>query len=393
MTSVENLYWILYENLLKPVGMDAWYFYPFGTKNHLSKFEFLSEVRSNQMPHALFHFDQEPIFNNQSWNDYDRAYREYWSGKIFRMLANSEYSDVKKRTCRDRYMQDWYFFYHGLAALDWFRDAEYITSTGSFVSKFSSYNHHVSGKRSYRMALTARLLELGLHDQSDISFHGTVQDCVTEIDSPDSELTADQKLSIKEHLCDPGQLPMILDKVPVDSNHSAHFGHGEYRLWQRSFLHVVNETVFYDSKLHLTEKIFKPIVALRPFLLVGAQGNLAYLRRYGFQTFADWIDESYDDECDPVRRIDLVAHELQKLHKRPITELCKIYDEMLPVLLHNKHHFFGQFREIIVDELLENFDSCIRIWNNGRVDGRDIPTHPDLGAVKKILLGKFSAGI
>ena len=387
MISVENLYWILYENLLKPVGMDAWYFYPFGTKNHLSKFEFLTGARSSHIPHALFHFDQEPIFDKQSWNDYDRSYREYWSVKIFRLLANSECSDLKKQLCRDRYMQDWYYFYHGFAALDWFRDAKYLDCIGSFESKFSSYNHLVTGKRSYRMALTARLLEMGLLDQSDISFHGTSQHCQTEIDDPASELTADQKLLIQKHMCGSDLLPMILDKAHVDGSHSAHFGYREYRLWQRSFLHVVNETVFYDRKLHLTEKVFKPIVAMRPFLLVAAPGNLAYLRRYGFETFADWIDESYDDEYNPVRRLDLVVHEVQKLHQRSWPELCKIFDEMRPVLEHNRRHFFGQFRQIIVDELVDNFDGCIRTWNNGRVDGRDIPAHPNLGAVKKILLG------
>ena len=42
--------------------------------------------------------------------------------------------------------------------------------------------------------------------------------------------------------------------------------------------HIVTETIFYDNKLHFTEKVFKPIVARRPFFLVGAPGNLAYLK-------------------------------------------------------------------------------------------------------------------
>jgi hypothetical protein len=60
-----------------------------------------------------------------------------------------------------------------------------------------------------------------------------------------------------------------------------------------SFLHIVNETVV--DKQHLTEKIFKPIVLKQPFVLMGGQGTLQYLRDYGFKTFKKWFDEDYDD--------------------------------------------------------------------------------------------------
>jgi hypothetical protein len=180
--------------------------------------------------------------------------------------------------------------------------------------------------------------------------------------------------------------PWKLDEITVDGNLSAHFGHREYQLWQSSLLHVVNETVFYQPKLHLTEKIFKPIVAQRPFILVAAPGNLKYLKNYGFQTFGPWIDESYDDILDPDLRLDAVAKEIEKFARMSLPELRNIHQDMQAVLAFNKKHFFGEFRQIIVNELVDNFDQCIRIWNNGRVDGRELPLHPNLAQVKKVLL-------
>ena len=37
--------------------------------------------------------------------------------------------------------------------------------------------------------------------------------------------------------------------------------------------------------MHLTEKIFKPIVNKQPFMLLAAPDNLAYLKSYGFKTY------------------------------------------------------------------------------------------------------------
>jgi hypothetical protein len=337
------------------------------------------------MHHVLFHFDQEPIDAKASWNEYDQPRGLYWTQKSCRILANSEHSAVKNQVCKDRYALDWYFFYHGFAALDWFRDGAYFDQAVPISKVFCSFNHLVRHLRSYRMALTARLCDLDVIDQGDISLHCTSQDCELEINQDHTRLSYRDKLLVQTHLVGNPKLPLIADTPEVDSNFSAHFCIHDLGLWQRSMLHLVNETVFYDHKLHLTEKVFKPIVALRPFILVAAPGNLAYLRRYGFKTFSRWIDESYDNVIDPSQRLDLIASEVAKFCAMPMTTLHALYQEMLPVLEHNKQHFYGEFREIIASELVDNFDRCVRTWNNGRVDGRQLVAHPNIGSVKRIL--------
>lgn len=387
MLSVENFNWVLFENLLKPVGLDCWYYYPFGTKQNLSIGEF-DPTRAKKYrtfcTHVLFHYDQEPLWSGD-FGAYD-CISHAWGTKIARILANSEHSMIKKNICKSRGMIDWYYFYHGFAALDWFQDSQYLGDSQCFTKSFCSFNHLVRDKKSYRMALTSRLVDLGIDSEGLISFHGSAEDCSAEIQQDHSPVPQAYRSLIRRHLCGDRRLPWTLDSESLDGNFSAHLGHREYRLWQNYFLHLVNETVFYDSKLHLTEKIFKPIVALRPFVLAAAPGNLQYLRSYGFRTFEPWIDESYDKIIDPAQRLDMISHEVAKFYRKSLTELQDIYTQMRPILEHNKRHFFGEFRRIITNELVDNFDQCVRTWNNGRVDDRQLPLHPDLEAVKQILL-------
>lgn len=385
MPSVENFYWILFENLLKPVGLDCWYYYPFGTQNNLSKFQEFKPYQVKQTHHVLFHFDQEPIWEDNLGKLYDTD-QMHWDLKKLRILANSEKSVLKKKICSDRGMIEWYYFYHGFASLDWFRDGAYCSESSPITKVYCSLNHLTVKKRAYRMALTARLSQRQLITQGDISFHNDASGCLQEANDVNSLLSDAEKTLVKEQLGNHQQLPMCLDHANVNGDFSARFGHQEYKLWQRSFLSVVNETVFYDKKLHLTEKIFKPIVCCRPFVLVAAPGNLAYLRGYGFQTFSPWIDESYDDESDDSKRLDMIVDEIAKLCARPFGEILRMHDEMRPVLEYNKKHFFTTFRQIIVNELVENFDSAVRIWNNGRVDGRDLPLVTDTDRIKRLLV-------
>ena len=121
-----------------------------------------------------------------------------------------------------------------------------------------------------------------------------------------------------------------------------------------AFWHVVTETVFDQPKLHLTEKIFKPIVSKQPFMLLAAPGNLEYLRSYGFRTFDGIIDESYDAMPEGQDRINAVVSQLERYCALTDKEKTRVQQECEPMVEHNFQHFYGQFREIIADELLHN---------------------------------------
>jgi hypothetical protein len=232
----------------------------------------------------------------------------------------------------------------------------------------------------------ARLAKQNLIDQGHVSLHlghteyGTWQQ---EILNPKTRLSSEACELIAQYLT----RPLILDQEHSTGSISADFGHQEFDLWKSGLWHIVTETVFYHDKLHLTEKIFKPIVAQRPFMLAAAPGNLAYLKSYGFQTFDQWIDESYDTIQDHDQRLQAIVDQTQRLCAMSDSELRLMHQEMQLVLEHNFNHLWTTFRHRIVNELVDNFELSVRLWNNGRVDGKELPLQNiDLARVKQILL-------
>jgi hypothetical protein len=61
------------------------------------------------------------------------------------------------------------------------------------------------------------------------------------------------------------------------------------------------------NHLFLCEKSYKPMAAQHPILMVSTQGNLAYLRSQGFETFPELFDESYDDIQDWQQRVQRIV--------------------------------------------------------------------------------------
>lgn len=373
MFSVENFYFVLYTNLLqstRTVGLSAYYFYPFGSTEAAdltNRFDYNLVQKSLKTPLVLF-YDQEPLVFKNVHRLTDLPLNKV---RFCKILANSEHSQVKKDICKAETYVDWYYFFHGFAALDWYKNYQYLPKLeNQFTKVFISLNRLSVNDRSYRLQLVALMLEKKIVDKGIVSLslndhgYGSWQ---TEVASRDSQLTTKGKLLVNKHI---GALPgsLVVDHDNPQGNLSAMVSLKEYKMYQNAFLHVVSETVFFHKKLHLTEKIFKPIISRRPFVLVAAPGNLAYFKSYGFKTFDRWIDESYDDEQDNDKRLEMIATEIEKLCKLSTDELKQMHKEMQEILDYNFDHFYGQFKEIIVDELLNNFNGAVAQWNHGRID-------------------------
>jgi hypothetical protein len=94
---------------------------------------------------------------------------------------------------------------------------------------------------------------------------------------------------------------------------------------QRAFLHFVTESDYSRFVDRFTEKILKPIIMRRPFLVLGPPNILRRLRFFGFSTFSDVFDESYDQIDDPDERLQaLRASLLSILSMEPekVVEAC-----------------------------------------------------------------------
>ena len=149
--------------------------------------------------------------------------------------------------------------------------------------------------------------------------------------------------------------PVSARSFDEHSNHSAEINITNLTPWNTSFLHVVNETVWQD-KIHFTEKIFKPIVMHQPFVVLQAPGSLEYLKGYGFKTFADWWDESYDAIEDPQQRMQAVADIVNWITTQDIN---KMRHSMKHVLEYNYDHFYNNIPEIVLDELRVNLENAV----------------------------------
>jgi hypothetical protein len=80
--------------------------------------------------------------------------------------------------------------------------------------------------------------------------------------------------------------------------------------YEESWFTVITETEMRARPSRITEKVIKPLVNFHPLLVFGNPGALRMVREYGFQTFADLFDESYDDVHEPRQRFDHVYEQL-----------------------------------------------------------------------------------
>ena len=361
MFSLDNFYDIVYSNLLAQHRLQMYYFTNFDLAS-TSFNDCYGKYGDLDLHNFVFFYDQEPL-HSFIFDKSTQDLTEMQSTKLVKILANSEHSDIKQSIIKEYGFLDWYYFFHGFAALEWYRDYQYYPQVETQFSKvFISLNHLTTKDRSYRLNLVANYIESDILSQGLVSLHFTDTSIKQEVFNKSSKLSLSAKKLVVKNLL-PLKTALTVDTATPHGNMSAKLN---LALETSALWHVVSETIFYDKRLHLTEKIFKPIVARRPFILAAAPGNLAYLKQYGFRTFDQWIDESYDLETDPDRRIQMITHELARLCALSQNQLNDMYKEMQETLEYNFDHFYGNFKTIIVEELVDNFANVLVQLNNGR---------------------------
>ena len=116
------------------------------------------------------------------------------------------------------------------------------------------------------------------------------------------------------------------------------------------FAELICETYFSGLTFFPTEKTFRPMQQLTPFIVQGPQGFLTNLHRSGFKTFSKYWDESYD-ELTGVARILKIREIATQLFDLSQLELQKMYNDMKPILEHNKKRLSTlQPEDLLLDE-------------------------------------------
>jgi hypothetical protein len=240
-----------------------------------------------------------------------------------------------------------YYWSHAVIARDWFRYAEHVTQKKQVAKTFLIYNRAWSGTREYRLKFAELVSQLRLETHCHMSINPVEPELGIHYELHDFANKAWRPTAVLENF------------FPANTAHSHYSADFDIEDYESTDIEVVLETLFDDSRLHLTEKSLRPIACAQPFILAGTVGSLEYLRSYGFKTFNTIWDESYDLIEDPTERlcaiVDLmnqIRHWLPHVREHKIAEAQAVAD-------YNQQHFFSkEFFDLVINELKINLNSA-----------------------------------
>lgn len=170
----------------------------------------------------------------------------------------------------------------------------------------------------WRATVMADLQRTGILDHSqwsyntDLALGDCVEDNPIEIDTLDLRSAVDQFVSAGPYRC---------DELTADQHNDHHLHVPTH--YTNSYCHIVIETHFdadQSGGAFLTEKTFKPIKHGQPFVVVGAPGTLAALRKLGYRTFDHAIDNSYDLETNNTLRWQKIQKSIKQIHDQNLDQ-------------------------------------------------------------------------
>jgi len=133
-------------------------------------------------------------------------------------------------------------------------------------------------------------------------------------------------------------------KIPYKVDELLDADHNNHKLINKDFYtnaywNIVVETHFKQNTIFLTEKTFKPILNMQPFIIVGNTGSVKMLKQLGYQSFSDIIDEQYDDITNDIDRMRELITLCFSLANRTNKEHMGMQAAMKETLEYNQKHF------------------------------------------------------
>jgi hypothetical protein len=250
-----------------------------------------------------------------------------------------------------------YYWSHALIARDWFRYAKLdpkLLAPKQYTHDFLIYNRAWTGTREYRLKFAELLINSKLHQNCKMGFSsndGILDYREHKFENFDFQIS---NHDIQDYIFD-NQTP---------STASADYSSNDY---QSCAVEIVLETLFDDQRIHLTEKILRPIACGHPFILASTPGSLEYLRSYGFKTFAGIINEDYDQIQDPASRLDAIVNLMKSISSMPKNDKIELFQQLTNVAKQNQERFFSDdFQNHVIQEFKTNLNSAMIIMNQYR---------------------------
>jgi hypothetical protein len=376
-------------------------FYPHGSKKvtDLTPYKNYTWQQSVLLPEIICN-DQEPLSyslyegtvdTNQfstTVRMHDIEYAGYDNLRKFRnihdkaILLHSEKRSTNLEQYKNSNFIPAYYWSHAIIALDWFRFAEHAKFKKQTQKTFLIYNRAWGGTREYRLRFAEFLIFLDLQNH-----------CKTSINPIEPELGIHYEIHKFKNLA--WRPSAVLENFfPISNAHSHYSADFNIEDYEATDIEVVLETLFDDSRLHLTEKSLRPIACGQPFILAGTHGSLEYLRGYGFKTFGDVWDEQYDLIEDPEERLIKITNLMQQIANwAPRVRESKLA-KARTIAEYNKTLFFSKdFLNQISKELHANLTLALSELENTNTSQRYFTRRKQLSKIdkiKKILVGDES---
>ena len=366
-------------------------FYPHGAKN-LKNLENLNATDSHRnwlqlmtTPCAIFH-DQEPLDYNLYNED---ICKNVWTENRPPAQAQSQATQnlVSKMNLRSNLLIPWhghdrvilchseknsdqlsryeengfigvYWWSHAAISRDWYRYAQHdqrLQPNFDLIKKdFLIYNRAWSSTREYRLKIAEMLINQNVNHYCNTKFNAQCSGShYTQHHFKNPELAVNRQ-DIEKH-------------YELNNYHASASADYDNHDYAESAVELVLETLFDDSRIHLTEKTLRPIACGRPFILAATPGSLQYLRNYGFQTFSNFIDESYDSIVNPLQRLNSIVTEMKRITSLSEHSKKNLWTELYKISKQNQQLFFSDsWHDSIVQEYSNNFAQARNSLNQYR---------------------------
>lgn len=161
------------------------------------------------------------------------------------------------------------------------------------------------------------------------------------------------------------RLPLNINAT-AERNNPADLRIEDSEYFNNSYFSIVAETAYYQTNINgpcvdiekdifPSEKIYKPIIMLHPFILMGRPHFLEMLRTYGFKTFHPFIDESYDSVEDDNVRMNLIFNEIKRITSFTDEQYREWMTQIKPIVEHNKRHIRDNNDYRVTKDVLKYF--------------------------------------
>ena len=209
----------------------------------------------------------------------------------------------------------------------------------------------------WRFDIYLELLKRGVLKNTNFSFHNF---------NPYTNEIFDVK-RLKEDAIKTGheitpEVEEFIEGIPYDLGNRSHkFSNVIYEALDSSDFHIIVESHFdpflginyefakgdYDeltiSPGFITEKVWKPIACKRPFFIAATPFILRDLKKLGYKTFGEFIDESYDEIVDNKLRLLALTSEIERINNLPADEYNQLLDSLQDVLQYNHSLYINQW--------------------------------------------------